>query len=80
MPNSQNISTFYKMEKIIIKVEGMSCEHCVNAITKALGVLPGIAKVEVDLATKNVTVEHDSNQTDLAKIKAEIEEQGYDVI
>jgi copper chaperone len=68
------------MKKTVIKVEGMSCEHCVNAITKALGVLPGIAKVAVDLATKSVTVEHDSSQTDLAKIKAEIEEQGYDVL
>jgi len=68
------------MEKKMINVDGMSCEHCVNAITKAVKALPGIAKVAVDLAAKSVLVEYDSSQTALDKIKAEIEEQGYDVL
>jgi copper chaperone len=68
------------MEKTILGVDGMSCEHCVNAITKAVKALPGIAKVAVDLAAKSVVVEYDSSQTTLDKIKAEIEEQGYDVL
>jgi len=68
------------MEKTMINVDGMSCEHCVNAITKAVKALPGIAKVAVDLAAKSVLVEYDSSQTALDKIKAEIEEQGYDVL
>ena len=68
------------MEKTVIKVEGMSCEHCVNAITKAVKALPGIAKVAVDLAAKSVEVEYDSSKTPLDKIKVEIEEQGYDVL
>jgi copper chaperone len=67
------------MEKTILKVEGMSCEHCVSSITKAVGALPGIASVAVDLAAKSVTVEYDSSQTALDKIKAEIEEQGYGI-
>jgi len=68
------------MEKTILNVEGMSCEHCVNAITKAVKALPGIAKVAVDLAAKSVMVEYDSGKTPLDKIKAEIQEQGYDVV
>jgi len=68
------------MEKTVINVDGMSCEHCVNAITKAVKALPGIAKVAVDLAAKSVMVEYDSSKTPLDKIKAEIEEQGYDVL
>lgn len=68
------------MEKKMINVEGMSCEHCVNAITKAVKALPGIAKVAVDLEAKSVAVEYDSGKTSLDKIKAEIEEQGYDVL
>jgi len=68
------------MEKTMINVEGMSCEHCVNAITKAVKALPGIAKVAVDLAAKSVMVEYDSSKTPLDKIKAEIEERGYDVV
>ncbi|MDF3002111.1 MAG: copper ion binding protein [Bacillota bacterium] len=68
------------MEKTSIKVEGMSCEHCVKAITKAVRALPGIQEVAVDLKAGTVTVEHDSAQSPLEKIKSEIEEQGYDVI
>lgn len=67
------------MEKAVIKVSGMSCEHCVNAITKALSALPGIRGVVVDLKAGTVTVEHEPTQTPLDKIKAEIEDQGYDL-
>lgn len=68
------------MEKTSIKVQGMSCEHCVKAITKAVGVMPGVQKVEVDLKTGTVTVEYDSVQSPQENIVLEIEEQGYDVI
>jgi copper chaperone len=33
-----------------IKVKGMSCAHCVAAMTKAMGSLPGVSNVQVDLA------------------------------
>jgi len=69
-----------KMERSVFTVEGMSCEHCVNAVTKAVKALPGIAKVAVDLEAKSVVVEYDSKKTALDKIKAEIEEQGYEVL
>jgi copper chaperone len=34
-----------------IKVNGMTCEHCVAAVTKALQSLPGVLDVRVDLAS-----------------------------
>lgn len=64
----------------ILKVDGMSCEHCVKAVTKAVGALKGVTAVEVDLSAKTVTVDHDPEKATLAQIKAEIEDQGYDVI
>ena len=67
------------MGKTIIKVDGMSCEHCVKAITKALSALPGVGGVAVDLKAKTVTVEADLAQTPVDKIKAEIEDLGYDL-
>lgn len=67
------------MEKTVLNVEGMSCEHCVSAITKAVDALPGVAGVAVDLAAKTVTVEHDPTKSPPQKIKAEIEDQGYEV-
>jgi copper chaperone len=68
------------MEKTAIKVDGMSCEHCIASITKGVEALPGIASVEVSLADKSVVVEYDSGKTTLNKIKGEIEKQGYDVL
>lgn len=68
------------MEKTVLNVDGMSCDHCVKAITKAVGSLPGVSDVAVDLSAKTVTVVHDLAQAPLDKIKYEIEEQGYDII
>jgi len=67
------------MEKSILNVDGMSCEHCVKAVKNAVGSLQGVESVEVDLAAKTVIVEH-SSDVKLDKIKEEIEDQGYDVI
>ncbi|MEA4992957.1 Copper chaperone CopZ [bioreactor metagenome] len=67
------------MAKSVVNVDGMSCEHCVKAITNAVSALPGVSDVAVDLKAKTVTVEH-APELSLEKIKNEIEEQGYDII
>lgn len=64
----------------IFNVEGMSCRHCVNAITKALNALEGVAGVSVDLKAKTVTVDFDESKVSAGAIKSQIEEQGYDVL
>ncbi|MDD4775391.1 MAG: copper ion binding protein [Syntrophomonas sp.] len=63
-----------------LDVEGMSCMHCVNAIKKSVVALPGVSKVEVDLIGKKVAVDFDPNLVDLGKIKAKIEDAGYEVV
>jgi len=68
------------MAKSIFKVDGMSCEHCAQAVNNAINVLSGIESVDVDLFNKTVTVEYDDTQTALDKIAEAIEEQGYDVV
>ncbi|PRZ13813.1 copper chaperone [Laceyella sediminis] len=66
------------MKKVELRVEGMSCGHCVNAIEGALKKLH--AHAVVDLASKTVTVEFDENDLSVDRIKEAIEEQGYDVM
>ncbi|HCD43039.1 MAG TPA: copper-binding protein [Lachnoclostridium sp.] len=68
------------MAKSVINVDGMACEHCVKAITNAVGALAGVSGVSVDLAAKTVTVDHDPDQASVQTIKSEIEDQGYDII
>ncbi|MBP1154661.1 MULTISPECIES: copper ion binding protein [unclassified Paenibacillus] len=66
------------MQQTTLKVEGMSCNHCVNSIEKALKQLG--AEGKVDLGGKSVTVDYDESKLTLETIKEAIEDQGYDVV
>lgn len=67
------------MEVKTLNVEGMSCSHCENSVKKAVGALEGVAKVDVDLNGKKVTIEFDPAKVTIDNIKSAIEDQGYDV-
>lgn len=67
-----------KMENIKLQVEGMSCQHCVNSVEGALKEM-GVAG-KVDLQNKTVDISFDTSKTSIEKIKAAIEDQGYDVV
>ncbi|MBI4389514.1 MAG: heavy-metal-associated domain-containing protein [Nitrospinae bacterium] len=61
-----------------LKVEGMSCNHCVETIRKAVGALTGIRGVSVDLAKKEVAVDYDERRTDLKLVSSTIKEAGFE--
>ncbi|MCR8656449.1 copper ion binding protein [Paenibacillus endoradicis] len=65
------------MQNIVLEVEGMSCNHCVNSIESALKELG--ATGSVDLKANTVTVQFDESKLTLDNIKEAIEEQGYEV-
>jgi copper ion binding protein len=67
------------MEKQTLKVQGMSCEHCVKAVTDALNGLSGLADVKVDLAGGSASFSFDPAKTALDTVKAAIVEAGYEV-
>ncbi len=56
-------------------VEGMSCDHCVRAVTEEVSALPGVSKAEVALAGKSLTVTSDE-PVDFAAIKEAVAEAG----
>ncbi|MDQ0871472.1 copper chaperone [Paenibacillus sp. V4I3] len=66
------------MSTIILKVEGMSCNHCVNSVEKAVKELG--AEGKVNLANKEVEVQFDESKLSVEAIKDAIEEQGYNVV
>ncbi|WP_047155461.1 copper chaperone CopZ [Aneurinibacillus tyrosinisolvens] len=66
------------MKNITLRVEGMSCGHCVNAVEGALKEVGASGKV--NLESKSVAVEYDESKVSLEKIKEAIEDQGYDVV
>jgi copper chaperone CopZ len=57
-------------------VTGMTCGHCVQAVTEELSRLPGVRDVRVDLNTGVVTVESDG-QVPLDEVRAAVDEAGY---
>ena len=58
------------------QVQGMSCGHCVGAVTQAVRSVDPQAEVKVDLASGQVDVQ---SQQDRAAIARAIEEEGYKV-
>jgi copper chaperone CopZ len=59
-------------------VSGMTCGHCVQAVTGELTALPGVAAVQVDLASGAVTVTSEAPLADAA-VRAAVDEAGYEL-
>ncbi len=57
-------------------VDGMTCGHCVNAVTSEIGILAGVTGVEVDLSTGAVSVTSTAPLTE-ADVAAAVDEAGY---
>ena len=68
------------MENIVLKVKGMSCEHCVKAVTKAVTGIKGAADVKVDLKGGTVSFMFDKSKNELETVKAAINEAGFTVV
>lgn len=62
-----------------LNVPEISCDHCAHAITQALTPQPGVAAVQVDVASKRVIVEYDECQLPLARIEALLDDEGFPV-
>jgi copper chaperone len=62
-----------------ILVPEVHCDHCITSIDGALGLIEGVERAEVDVATKTVTVTYDESSVDRSRLVGAIEEQGYQV-
>jgi copper chaperone len=50
-----------------LKITGMSCQHCVGAVTRALQSVPGVTAVQVDLAGAFARVEGEAETDALVR-------------
>jgi Cu+-exporting ATPase len=69
---STGASTMYQLT-----VDGMSCAHCTGRVTKAVQAIDREAKVDIDLATRRVTIDSTAS---LATLADAIDEAGYPVV
>jgi copper ion binding protein len=65
--------------KTALKIEGMSCEHCVQHIKEALEAIAGVKSARVSLKKNSADVNHAENVT-LPLMEKAVEEAGYKVI
>ncbi len=63
------------METTTYQVTGMTCGHCVKAVSEEVGQVPGVSDVSVDLESGAVTVTGDGFTE--ADIAAAVDEAGY---
>ncbi len=67
-------------EKVIIKVGGMTCAMCVQAIEGVLRKIDGISEVSVNLAAEKAYVTYNPRMTSVAEMKKAIEDLGYEYL
>ena len=65
------------MERMTMKIDGMTCGHCVSQVTKALKGLDGVNLEQVSVGS--ATVSFDPTVTPEEKITQAVEDQGYPV-
>jgi copper chaperone len=68
------------LNKAVIKVSGMTCNHCKQSVETAVLGLPGVMSALVDLQEGTLTVDFDHKKTTLTQLKAEVESVGFDVV
>lgn len=61
-----------------IKIKGMSCNHCVMAVTRALSAVEGVADVKVSLEAGEAIFE-ERKPVDMDAVREKIEKAGYAV-
>ena len=60
-----------------IRIQGMSCHHCVMAVKKELAKIPGLVVKEVSIGS--ALVQFDETKVTESRIAAAVEEAGYQV-
>ncbi|MBI1377897.1 MAG: cation-transporting ATPase [Frankiales bacterium] len=67
------------MTTTVWTVQGMTCGHCVHAVTEEVSAIPGVSGVEVDLESGRVTVESAEAPSEDA-VRAAVDEAGYTLV
>lgn len=61
-----------------IKIKGMSCNHCVMAVQKALGGIDGMKDIKIDLEKGEATFD-EAGPVDMNRVREAVKKAGYQV-
>ncbi|MDR2073009.1 MAG: cation transporter [Spirochaetaceae bacterium] len=65
--------------KTTLTINGMSCEHCVAHVKKAIEEVPGVVSALVNLKDENALIEH-GDSVSLEALKGAVSEAGYEAV
>lgn len=68
------------METKVLRIEGMSCQHCQKAVTDALKQVAGVESVDVNLDSGTATVRFDPSRASEEAMREAVAEAGYEVV
>ena len=68
------------MATSVLKIQGMTCNHCVMRVVKALKAVPGVQDAQVDLQKAEAAVTYDEAKVALDKLSYAVVEAGYKVV
>ena len=63
-----------------LKIQGMTCNHCVMRVSKALKAVPGVQDAKVDLQKAEAAVSFDESKVSTEKLSAAVVDAGYKVV
>jgi copper chaperone len=66
------------METTTLKVNGMTCQGCVNSVTRVLQSMPGVSKVAVSLEKGEANFDYDPARSGLADVRKAVEQAGFE--
>ncbi len=66
------------LEKTVINISGMSCNHCVQHVEKALQEARGVTSVQVDLNNERAYLEYDTAITNVENLIQAVNDAGYE--
>ena len=66
------------MERLRLDISGMSCQHCVNAVMKALSEVPGVTIEKVEIGSAEVAYE--PSQVTEQSILDAVNDEGYEAV
>ncbi len=68
------------MAKTTLKIQGMTCNHCVMRVTKALKAVPGVQDAQVNMQKAEAVVTYDESKAGTDKFSTAVAEAGYKVV
>src|ERR687886_544911 len=65
--------------EVSLPVKGMTCASCVRRVERAIGKVPGVQSVAVNLATERATIDYYPGAASVADLRAAVEKAGYGI-